>query len=61
MRESLGMGVLDSACTRTVTGETLLKCFFYDTLSDSDKDLVRTSSVNTKFRFGDGVEVMSLL
>ena len=29
-------------------------------LSDSDKDLVKTSSVNTKFRFGDGVEVMSL-
>ena len=24
VRESLGMGILDSACTRTVTGETWL-------------------------------------
>ena len=50
------MGILDSACTKTVTGETWLNCFI-DTLQDKDKSLVEYASTDTKFKFGDGVEV----
>ena len=50
------MGILDSACTKTVTGETWLNCFI-DTLQDKDKALVEYASTDTKFKFGDGVEV----
>ena len=59
VRESLGMAVLDSACTRTVTGETWFEVY-HDTLSDSDKALIRYSKADTVFRFGDGAEVSSL-
>ena len=58
--ESLGMGLLDSACTRTVTGKAWFDAYC-ESLSDLDKALVRTSKVNTKFRFGDGKEVVSVL
>ena len=56
--ESLGMGVLDSACTQTVTGDIWLDAFI-DTLSAQDRSLVEYSTTNTKFKFGDGVEVTS--
>ena len=59
VRESLGMGILDSACTRTVTGETWLNVYL-DTLSDSDRASVKWSKADTKFRFGDGIEVKSV-
>ena len=59
VRESLGMGILDSACTRTVTGETWLNVYL-DTLSDSDRACVKWSKADTKFRFGDGIEVKSV-
>ncbi|CAL4065493.1 unnamed protein product, partial [Meganyctiphanes norvegica] len=59
VRESLGMAVLDSACTRTVTGETWLSVYL-DILSDSDRASVKWSKVDTKFRFGDGIEVKSV-
>ena len=58
VHESLGMGVLDSACTKTVTGETWLNAFI-DTMTDKDKSLVEYSSSDTKFKFGDGVEVIA--
>ena len=59
VRESLGMGVLDSACTRTVTGRIWLNVYL-DTLSVADKALVKQTKVDTKFRFGDGIEVKSV-
>ena len=58
--ESLGMGLLDSACTRTVAGKAWFDVYC-ETLSESDRALIETSKVNTKFRFGDGKEVVSLL
>ena len=59
VRESLGMGILDSACTRTVTGETWLNVYL-DTLSDSDRACVKWSKADTMFIFGDGIEVKSV-
>ena len=59
VRESLGMGLLDSACTRTVAGQAWFSAYC-DSLSESDLALVHSSKVNTKFRFGDGEEVVSL-
>ena len=56
--ESLGMGLLDSACTRTVTGQAWFDAFC-DSLSDSDRALVKSYKVSTKFKFGDGKEVDS--
>lgn len=37
VKETLGMGILDCACTKTVTGETWLDLYL-DTLSDRDKN-----------------------
>ena len=53
------MGVLDSACMRTVTGRIWLNVYL-DTLSIADKALVKSTKVDTKFRFGDGIEVKSV-
>ena len=59
VRESLGMGLLDSACTRTVAGQAWFDAYC-ESLSDPDIALVKSSKVSTKFRFGDGEEVVSL-
>ena len=56
--ESLGMAVLDSACTKTVTGGTWLNLFI-DTLTEEDKKLVNIRPSDINFRFGDGIEVNS--
>ena len=47
IKETLGMAVLDSACTKTVTGEIWLNLFI-DTLTEEDKKLVniRPSDMN---------------
>ena len=58
VQESLGMAVLDSACTKTVMGEVWYEAYT-EALSDYDKTLIKSSPSNTKFRFGDGTEVMS--
>ena len=58
--ESLGMGLLDSACTRTVAGQAWFDAYC-ESLSVLDKALIQSSKVNTKFRFGDGKEIASLL
>ena len=58
VRECLGKALLDSACTKTVCGETWLELYL-DTLQEADKALVQVSQSDTKFRFGDGVEVKS--
>ena len=50
------MAVLDSACTKIVTGATWLNLFI-DTLNEEDKTLVNIRPPDINFRFGDGVEV----
>ena len=58
IKETLGMAVLDSACTKAVTGETWLNLFI-DTLTEEDKKLVNIRPSDMNFRFGDGIEVNS--
>ena len=58
VKESLGMGLLDSACSRTVTGKAWFDAYC-ESLSVSDRALIQSSKVETKFRFGDGAEVVS--
>ena len=58
IKETLGMAVLDSACTKIVTGETWLNLFI-DTLTEEDKKLVNIRPSDSYFRFGDGIEVNS--
>ena len=59
MRETLGITVLDSACSHTVAGKLWFDMFF-DTLNDQDKCFVKTAKSNRKFCFGDGVEVKAI-
>ena len=56
--ESFGMPLLDSGCTRTVTGKSWLNAYI-ESLPDDDKQSVKYSEDKSKFRFGDGKEVMS--
>ena len=62
MGECLGYGVLDSACTKTVAGETLVNEYM-STLCEPELTRVNKSkrkSVSV-FRFGDGVVSESLM
>ena len=56
LSETLGMGVLDTGCTKTVAGEEWMEAYL-DTLSKEDRDLVKTFKTNSSFCFGDGVSV----
>ena len=57
--ETLGMAIIDSGCTKTVTGQNWLSIYL-DTLSLQDRKTVkRFTSVNS-FRFGDGRTIQSL-
>ena len=56
--ECFGKALLDSACTKTVCGETWMKVYL-DTLDENDMKLVETLHSDSKFRFGDGIEVKS--
>jgi hypothetical protein len=58
LRESLGMAVLDTGCSRTVAGEDWVR-EYEDTLTDEEKELIESSPSQTSFVFGDGVEVNS--
>ena len=58
LRETLGMAILDSACSKTVCGRAW-KDAYLEQLSDSDRALVKETSTNTKFKFGDGAECVS--
>ena len=49
--ECFGKALLDSACTKTVCGETWMKVYL-DTLDENDMKLVEIS--DSKFTFGDG-------
>ena len=57
--ESLGKGVLDSGCSKTVAGMLWLKEFI-NTLSASEIDKVKESPSKSTFRFGDGIEAPSV-
>ena len=56
--ESFGMAVLDSGCTKSVTGEMWLDEYL-QTLSEQDRLQVSERSNDATFRFGNGVEVTS--
>ena len=53
--ESLGKGLLDSGCTKTVTGELWLQEYL-TTLSESEIRGIREKQSKSVFRFGDGIE-----
>ena len=54
--ETLGRGVLDSGCTKTVSGEIWMKEYL-STLPNDWKKTVRTDeTTNAVYRFGDGKE-----
>ena len=57
--ECFGKALLDSACTKTVCGEPWMKVYL-EILGDDEMKLVETTHSDTKFRFGDGVEIKSL-
>ena len=59
--ETLGKGILDSACTKTVAGTSCLDQFF-KCLDAKQQNLINKSEIKSSFlfRFGDGVESKSL-
>ena len=59
VRETLGMVVLDSACSRTFAGKQWFDIFF-ETLNDRDKCLMKIAKSNRTFCFGDEVEVKAI-
>ena len=58
--DTLGKGIIDSACTRSVAGELWVKEFM-DTMEEKDKKEMEKSEKKSKslFRFGDGRESKS--
>ena len=58
VRESLGKGLLDCGCTRTVAGSTWMNEFLH-TLPQDEAEKVKHSDSDAKFRFGDGAEYKS--
>ena len=59
LRETLGMAILDSACSRTVMGQIWYDVY-QETMSEADRKSVVRSKSNRKFCFGDGNTVDSL-
>ena len=53
LSDTLGHGVIDCGCTKTVNGKAWLDSYV-ETLSRSDRMLIEYHKDNTKFRFGDG-------
>ena len=56
--ETLGMAVLDGACTKTVAGESWTIAYL-DILTDKQRQQVKVIPSNVHFRFGDGNDVIS--
>ena len=54
LEESIGCGILDSGCSKTVCGEVWLSCYL-DILDDSDKRNIKYEHSSSVFKFGDGV------
>ena len=59
VRETLGIAVLDSACSQTVARKLWFDIFF-DTLNKQDICLVKTAEYNRTFCFGDIVELKAI-
>ena len=57
--ETLGKGLLDSGCTRTVAGKFWMDEFL-STIPPAEKSKISELPSDAKFRFGDGVESASL-
>ena len=57
--ETLGYGIIDSGCSKTVCGEVWYKCHL-DAMSSDDSERVVEEPSSTTFRFGDGKKVTSL-
>ena len=55
--ESLGRGILDTACTKTVAGQSWINEFL-SVLSDEDRKQAEKSTTKSTslYRFGDGIE-----
>ena len=58
LSESFGKGVLDSACHRTVCGETWMNEYL-KTLTKEQVKAIKDCNKRHSFRFGDGVLVKS--
>ncbi|KAL5006315.1 hypothetical protein ScPMuIL_015121 [Solemya velum] len=56
--ESLGVAVIDTACTKTVCGENWLRSY-EEALNSDQKQKVTKSQSDKRFRFGDGNVVTS--
>ena len=57
--ETIGKGLLDSGCSRTVAGQ-LWYNEFLNTLSEAERMQVTEMESKSVFRFGDGIETASL-
>ena len=58
MVEAYGAAILDTACSKTVCGQSWLDNYV-ENISDSDKSKVISNSSKRRFRFGDGRTVQS--
>ena len=54
--ESLGKGILDSACTKTVSGEKWMDEYIRNLNEEDKKKVVCETESKSLFRFGNGVE-----
>ena len=57
--ETFGKGILDSGCTKTVSGEIWMNEYI-DMLSIEDKESIEESESDSMYRFGDGKESNAL-
>lgn len=57
--EEMGFAILDSGCTRTVSGERWLNCY-YESLDDDMRRCVSEEKSSAIFRFGSGEPAKSL-
>ena len=57
--ESLGKGLLDSGCSKTVAGEVWIKELL-NTLPEYERSKVSEQESSSTFRFGDGFEVKAI-
>ena len=60
LKKTLGKGILDTACTKTVAGVSWINEYL-QMLSEKERNTVENSatSSNTVYRFGDGIETRS--
>ena len=60
LKKTLGKGILDTACTKTVAGQTWIDEYL-QLLSETERNTVEKSATSSKtlYRFGDGIESRS--